>query len=67
MFGGTAADISCETDMERKLRSYRYSQQLEIQRELGISTDDDIQAWLRLHQLLKSHEDRIAALERLGK
>jgi hypothetical protein len=37
--------------------------QLAIQRELGISTEDDTQAWLRLHELLKSHEDRITALE----
>ena len=69
MFGGTAAVVVHETDMERELRWARQSQQLAIQKELGISADDDIQAWLRLHQLLKSHEDRIAALERgaLGK
>jgi len=42
----------------------RPDEQLAIQRELGISTEDHGQAWLRLHQLLKSHEDRIAALER---
>lgn len=63
MFGGTAADVARETDMERELREARQSQQRAIQKELGISADDDIQAWLRLHQLLKSHEDRIAALE----
>ena len=64
MFGGTAAVVVHETDMERELRWARQSQQRAIQKELGISADDDIQAWLRLHQLLKSHEDRIAALER---
>ena len=64
MFGGTAAAVARETDMERELREARQSQQRAIQKELGISADDDIQAWLRLHQLLKSHEDRIAALER---
>ena len=63
MFGGTAAAVARETDMERELRWARQSQQLAIQKELGISANDDIQAWLRLHQLLKSHEDRIAALE----
>lgn len=41
----------------------RPEEQLAIQRELGISTEDHEQAWLRLHQLLKSHEDRITALE----
>lgn len=41
----------------------RPEEQLAIQRELGISTEDSSQAWLRLHQLLKSHEDRITALE----
>jgi hypothetical protein len=64
MFGGTAAAAARETDIQRELREARQSQQRAIQKELGISVDDDIQAWLRLHQLLKSHEDRIAALER---
>lgn len=38
-------------------------EQLCIQRELGFDPNDSTQGWLRLHQLLKSHEDRIAALE----
>lgn len=38
-------------------------EQMALRMELGISLHDDEQAWLRLHQLLKSHEDRIAALE----
>ena len=38
-------------------------EQTAIQRELGFDPDDSTQGWLRLHQLLKSHEDRIAALE----
>lgn len=63
MFGIDTAAVVHEADVERELRWSRQSQQLEIQRELGISADDDIQAWLRLHQLLKGHEDRITALE----
>lgn len=42
----------------------RSEEQMSIQRELGISLDDDGQAWLQLHRILKSHEDRITALER---
>jgi hypothetical protein len=36
----------------------------ELQRELGLHSWDVTQCWLRLHQILKSHEDRIAALEK---
>ena len=36
----------------------------ELQRELGFHSLDVTQCWLRLHQILKSHEDRIAALEK---
>jgi len=42
----------------------RLREQLAIQQELGLDPYDSVQAWLRLHQLLKSHEDRITALER---
>jgi hypothetical protein len=38
-------------------------EQMTIQRELGFDPHDNTQGWLRLHQLLKSHEDRITALE----
>jgi hypothetical protein len=44
------------------------AEQERLQRELGIDGWDDTQAWLRLHQLLKNHEDRIADIEaRTGK
>lgn len=39
------------------------AEQAVLQRALGINEMDSVQAWLRLHQLLKSHEDRLAALE----
>lgn len=45
------------------LVDHRTEEQLAIQRELGISTENGQQAWLRLHQLLKSHEDRITKME----
>ena len=42
----------------------RQREQLAIQQELGFDPCDSVQSWLRLHQLLKSHEDRITALEK---
>ena len=54
---------SMETEEERGRRDAMHAERMAIQRELGISHYDDTQAWLRLHQLLKSHEDRIRALE----
>ena len=48
-------------DMER-IRAMR-QEQSDIQHALGFDVYDDAQSWLRLHQLLKSHEDRIARLE----
>ena len=53
-----------ERRAQRDLDEARSIQQRAIQKELGIHGWDDGQAWLRLHQLLKSHEDRITALER---
>jgi hypothetical protein len=53
-----------ERKAQRDLDEARSIQQRAIQKELGIHAWDDGQAWLRLHQLLKSHEDRITALER---
>jgi hypothetical protein len=52
-----------ERKAQRDLDEARNIQQRAIQKELGIHGWDDGQAWLRLHQLLKSHEDRITALE----
>lgn len=38
-------------------------EQREIQHRLGIPTEDDVGAWLRLHQILLDHETRLKALE----
>jgi len=40
-----------------------YKEQLEIQKELGMERGDDHQNWLRLHQIMLDHENRIKALE----
>lgn len=39
------------------------AEQKAIQIELGFDASDMTQSWLRLHQILKSHEDRIKQLE----
>ncbi len=52
-----------ESNEESYRRELMQAERRAIQRELGISEYDDTQAWLRLHQLLKSHEDRLALLE----
>jgi lipase chaperone LimK len=50
---------------EERERQHRMRvEQLTIQQELGFNAEDDTQSWLRLHQLLKSHEERITALEK---
>lgn len=56
-----------ERRLQLELDEQRRVEQRAIQIELGISSVDDVQAWLRLHQLLKSHEDRITALEAKGR
>lgn len=43
------------------------AEQSALQTRLGINEKDDVQAWLRLHQLLQNYEDRISALERKRK
>lgn len=47
---------------EARDREMRHQQTL-IQQEFGIVTGDDAQSWLRLHQILEDHDDRIKALE----
>lgn len=41
------------------------ARQADLQDRLGISQLDDVQAWLRLHEILHEHERRLAALEAL--
>ena len=40
-----------------------YQEQLRIRDELGFERENDTQAWLRLHQILLSHEERLKHLE----
>jgi hypothetical protein len=40
-----------------------YTEQLQIQQELGMERGDDTQNWLRMHQIMLDHENRIKALE----
>jgi hypothetical protein len=40
-----------------------YDEQLEIQQELGMERGDNVQNWLRLHQIMLDHENRIKTLE----
>lgn len=60
LFGEGPTIVAVEFDERQKAMR---REQLAIQRELGFDPYDDAQAWLRLHQLLKDHEDRIKALE----
>ena len=40
-----------------------FQEQLEIQQELGMEHGNDHQNWLRLHQILLDHDDRLKKLE----
>ena len=40
-----------------------YKEQLVIQRQLGMEQGDNMQNWLRLHQIMIDHEERLTALE----
>ena len=40
-----------------------FKEQLEIQQELGFERGNDHQNWLRTHQIMLDHENRIKALE----
>ena len=56
----TTSAADPEKDRQKKM----YEEQLALQKELGIEEGNNAQGWLRLHQILKSHEDRITALEK---
>ena len=51
------------TDQRTPEQEVMYREQLEIQQELGMERADSHQNWLRLHQILLDHENRIKALE----
>jgi len=48
---------------EANRRARMINKQRELMAELGFDPGDDEQNWLRLHEILKDHEDRISELE----
>lgn len=63
---GEAPQVEIEViDPEREAEvANMRGKQVALQHALGISTLDDVQAWLRLHELLHDHEERLKALEK---
>lgn len=51
------------TDQLTPEQEAMYKERLAIQAMIGMERGDDHQNWLRLHQILLDHENRIKALE----
>jgi uncharacterized protein (DUF2225 family) len=51
------------TDQLTPEQEAMYKERLAIQAMLGMERGDDHQNWLRLHQIMLDHENRIKALE----
>ena len=51
------------SDQRTQEQEAMFQEQLEIQQELGMERGDNHQNWLRLHQIMLDHENRIKALE----
>ena len=51
------------TDQRTPEQEAMYKERLAIQAMLGMERGDDHQNWLRLHQIMLDHENRIKALE----
>ena len=51
------------TDQRTPQQEAMYQERLAIQAMLGMERGDDHQNWLRLHQIMLDHENRIKALE----
>ena len=51
------------TDQRTPEQEVMFQEQLEIQQELGMERGDNHQNWLRLHQIMLDHDNRIKALE----
>lgn len=51
------------TDQRTPEQEAMYKEQLAIQAMLGFERGDDTQNWLRTHQIMLDHENRIKALE----
>jgi len=54
--------VLVDPDRQERIDAMR-AEQFSIQLELGFDINDSVQEWLRLHQILKDHEDRIKKLE----
>jgi len=54
--------VLVERDRQERVKAMA-AEQFSIQLELGFDINDSAQKWLRLHQILKDHEDRIKKLE----
>jgi hypothetical protein len=51
------------TDQRTPQQEAMYKERLAIQAMLGMERGDNHQNWLRLHQIMLDHENRIKALE----
>lgn len=51
------------TDQRTPEQEAMYKEQLRIRALLGFEEGDDHQNWLRMHQIMLDHENRIKALE----
>lgn len=51
------------TDQRTPEQEAMYKERLAIQAMLGMERGDDHQNWLRLHQILLDHEERMKQLE----
>jgi len=58
--------VLVERDRQERVKAM-LAEQTSIQLELGFDIADSVHGWLRLHQILKDHEDRIKKLEALVK
>jgi len=52
------------TDKRTPEQEVMFQEQLAIQQELGMERGDNHQNWLRLHQIMLDHENRLMALEK---
>jgi len=59
-------DYFVDTERQERVKAMQ-AEQISIQLELGFDPSDSVQGWLRLHQILKDHEDRIKSLEASSK
>jgi len=51
------------TDEQTPEQEAMHKEQLAIQSQLGFERGDNAQNWLRMHQILLNHENRLTALE----